>query len=257
MPENPQDLPSEIVNLPREVFAYRQRHSHCLPPLSSAYWSPVAPSWWSFETCIQLTDRVALSQCSSAVQLACQSETLLLLLSNHNRWWLAQRAGTNVSGLRERDRSLDYLFLWERQIAGILKSQTTSLKGRTTLWEKTSDLSVSQEQTWKYFYPSVIFLPNSNFQILSDQNTGKRQLVKRSHFTQKITTNFRYSQMSTWHSPFITGWTPQMWYFGKQYIFWESAGVEKLWKIKTLTFGWQHGLEPMNHELQIGQNPCL
>lgn len=81
------------------------------------------------------------------MQLGCQSQTLLLVLSNQNRWWLAQRAGANVSGLRESDRSLDYLFLWEGCIAGILTSDTISLKGRTMLWEKVSDLSFSQEQT--------------------------------------------------------------------------------------------------------------
>lgn len=169
------------------------------------------------------------------MQLACQSETLLLVLSNHNRWWLAQRAGANVSGLRERDKSLGYLFLWERCIAGILKSDTISLKGRSMLWEKASDLSFSQEQTWKHHYLSIVSPPNSNFQILRDQKTGKRQLVKRRLFTQKITTIFQHSQMSAWHSPFITGWTPQMWCFGKESIFWESIGVEKVQNIKTLT----------------------
>lgn len=113
------------------------------------------------------------------MQLACQSETLLLVLSKHNRWWLARRARDYVSGLKERDRSLDYLFLWDRWIAGILKSDTISLKGRTTLWEKAPDLSFSEEKTWKHFYLSV----NSNFQILRYQKTGRRQLVKTRHFT--------------------------------------------------------------------------
>jgi len=50
-----------------------------------------------------------------------------------------------MSGLTERDRSGDYLCLWERWVAGILKSDVISLKERIILWEKAPDLRFPQE----------------------------------------------------------------------------------------------------------------